>query len=382
MIASTVLAIIPASHRPLRPSQAWVLAFASLCLLAFIALPAAAERPMDSIMVYGYVWHDWDQNAQRDAFEPAISGVLVTLADPKGAVIEFTHTNEAGYYCFRDLAAGLYCVVETDPEGFVSTTSNLATITLKDHDVQQDFGDLLLLPGCFRMIDGVVWRDVNDNGISDAGEPRLEGVALRVLDLEQNLVAVTVSDNQGRYAIRNLDPAAYYVILDPPIETPYSRSPLHWGVGMQGCHPARIDIGLQPQPPSAQDPFQQQDAAPSEEEATLSGVVSALNAAPHRAPGAREAISGVKLTLTDAQGHIAAEQLTDAQGRYRFEGLKWQHYYLYQEAITGYIPLLSDFWGVAAVDGSDIVINLENILSPGGTNPPLYLPLVVAMHRE
>ncbi len=393
--------VLLSTDEPYKAPRLWraTILLTLLCFLVWIVPAAALGRTQDGRAIYGYVWHDWDEDAVRDAAEPALSGVLVTLTNEKGALLAFTHTNTTGYYRFEGLGAGQYCVAETDPEGFVSTTANLAAITLDGQSVQQDFGDLLLLPGCFRMIDGLIWHDANDDGAADADESRLEGVALRVLDLDHNLAAVTVSDAEGRYAIRNLDPEAYYVILDPPIGMSRSRFPLHWGVGLQGCHPAIIEVGLQ-QSTSRESDVTPMKALPSSERlahsylasddlvstagssegATLSGVVWLLASATESIT--RNPASGVKLTLTDAQGHIVAEQTSDAQGRYRFENLKWQHYYLTQETIAGYAPVLSDFWGVAATDGSEIVINLENTLSSGDANSSLFIPLVFSTRSE
>ena len=56
-------------------------------------------------------------------------------------------------------------------------------------------------------ISGVVWHDLNSNGLRDAGEPGIEGAAMYV---EDSGVAV-MTDTQGRYEFRNLRPGTYPV---------------------------------------------------------------------------------------------------------------------------------------------------------------------------
>jgi len=50
------------------------------------------------------VWHDLDDDGIRDAFEPALDGVLVNLIDPAtGSVILTDTTSNGGYYLFDNL---------------------------------------------------------------------------------------------------------------------------------------------------------------------------------------------------------------------------------------------------------------------------------------
>ncbi|MCD6520518.1 MAG: hypothetical protein J7M05_11420, partial [Anaerolineae bacterium] len=124
-------------------------------------------------------------------------------------------------------------------------------------------------------------------------------------------------------------------------------------------------------------PSEEENNLASKEGASVSGTVWCLG--PQRGDRFREhkAATGVKLTLIDSlTGEVIAEQVTDASGRYRFEGLKWRHYYLIQAPIEGYEPVFSRFWGVAATEGSEIIINFENRPLVGQKPTLLYLPLV------
>ncbi|MHB0857743.1 MAG: SdrD B-like domain-containing protein [Anaerolineae bacterium] len=196
--------------------------------------------------VSGHVWHDWDHDGMYDEGEPPLEGVLLALADPHGTLIASTLTDAAGLYRFEGLLPGSYLLSETDLDGFTSTTPNLVALELvSGSEMIQDFGDVLSLPGCFRLIDGQAWHDVNGNRRIDADEPALAGVSIRVLNLEGQVVGITLTDAFGMYTVRNLPEGQYLVIADPPAGYASATVPLHWGVDLRGCYPAVIDLGFQ-----------------------------------------------------------------------------------------------------------------------------------------
>ena len=219
---------------------------ALLCVLALLSLPARAASPVGLAEVRGYVWHDVNENGLGDTGEQGLSNVLIILASRVGAMPRFTHTDNTGEYRFGGLAAGDYYVSETDPEGFGSTTPNLVSIEVDEGaSVRQDFGDTRVLPGCWHAIDGYIWHDINANGKREGEEERLQGVSLRVLDLNNNLAAITASNLYGSYRVQGVAPERYYAILDAPDNMPFSTAPLYWGVDLRGCFPAIVDFGLQ-----------------------------------------------------------------------------------------------------------------------------------------
>ncbi|MHB1295266.1 MAG: SdrD B-like domain-containing protein [Anaerolineae bacterium] len=196
--------------------------------------------------ISGRVWHDWNQNGTRDEAEPALANVLVVLSDEDGLPIANTRTDADGLYRLGDLPAGRYLLAETDPEGYASTTPNLVTLDLADGaSLTQDFGDVLSLPGCFRLIDGQAWHDINGNGTIDTGEEPLEGVSLRVLDLSGTIAAISLSGASGMFTVRNLAEGQYLVMAELPAGYARATVPLHWGVDLRGCYPALIDLGFQ-----------------------------------------------------------------------------------------------------------------------------------------
>ncbi len=69
--------------------------------------------------IYGTVFHDANKNGIQDPDETGLAGVKVTL---DGTIDYFT--NPFGQYTFPITEAGIHTVVETDPDGYSSTTPN------------------------------------------------------------------------------------------------------------------------------------------------------------------------------------------------------------------------------------------------------------------
>jgi hypothetical protein len=57
-----------------------------------------------------------------DKGENPLSDVTLSLEDAQGNVVGSTQTDSEGNYCFNDIVAGEYTVVETQPEGFIDVT--------------------------------------------------------------------------------------------------------------------------------------------------------------------------------------------------------------------------------------------------------------------
>lgn len=93
-----------------------------------------SEVPQYSI--YGTVFSDLNGDGMMGTDEPGIPDVLVELEG-----VSDVRTGIDGSYSFAVADTGMYTVVETDPEGCVSTTPNEVMIAVADTDVQVDFGD-------------------------------------------------------------------------------------------------------------------------------------------------------------------------------------------------------------------------------------------------
>lgn len=161
--------------------------------------------------VAGSVFEDTNGDGSRDPGEAGIGGVTVRLTGTAGQ--RTTTTSGDGSYQFPGTAPGTYTVEEFDPVGFTSTTPNVRTVNLAAGGTAgASFGDQ-----ASGTVGGVVYEDVNGNGLQEAGEPGLGGVSIRLLATVGQVSTVTGGDGTyrftsvipGSYTVEETDPAGY-----------------------------------------------------------------------------------------------------------------------------------------------------------------------------
>ena len=208
------------------------------------------------------VWEDANNNGTRDAGEPGLAGLAVDLLDASGAVVASTVTSADGYYLFPGLAAGTYRVAVSAPAAYRSSsgtngspagpyepgvtgprdnedhgtaagtrflsgvvtlaagtapTGEPATPGLSDTAADAN-ADYTVDFGLFRpqAVGNQVFLDANNNGVRDAGEAGVPGVAVTLLDAAGATVGTATTDPQGGYRFDNLAPGTYVVQIVPP----------------------------------------------------------------------------------------------------------------------------------------------------------------------
>ncbi len=211
------------------------------------------------------VWLDSNGDGDQDAGEPGIAGVEVQLLDDAGNVIATTVTDVDGYYVFENLAPGDYVVAIPESnqdagqplEGIGSTSGNgvapdpdddtdlddngdsaagyasiSAPVTLQsgtepsgegneDGNVDDDNSNLTV---DFGFVEGLrlgnlVFEDLNNNGVADAGEPGIEGVEVELQDTNGNVLATDTTDANGNYLFEGLVPGDYVVAITDAQQT-------------------------------------------------------------------------------------------------------------------------------------------------------------------
>lgn len=181
------------------------------------------------------VWHDTDADGIQDAGEPGAPGITVTLYDLDNNALDSTTTDANGYYWFTDLdSARTYGLEFGRPAGYRWTLVYMSDGDGTDSVVGQS-GSLYfrspptganqsgpgnadnpaidggLVPAAPVSIGDRVWYDTNENGLQDAGEPGAPDVPVTVRDgATGNLVASTVTDNDGYYWFTSLDAQVGY----------------------------------------------------------------------------------------------------------------------------------------------------------------------------
>ncbi|MGJ7529673.1 SdrD B-like domain-containing protein [Variovorax sp. GB1P17] len=178
----------------------------------------------------GYVYADVaPSNGVRDSGEPGIGGttIRVTGTDFLGNAVDRTvQTAADGRYLVDALTPGTYQIDETQPAGMADGPESLGTVggaprgAANPGNVNDRFGGLALVSEDVGIdynfgerggqIGGWVYVDSNNDGIRQAGEPGIAGVALTLTGRTSGglpVNATVVTDANGRYAFTGLLPA-------------------------------------------------------------------------------------------------------------------------------------------------------------------------------
>ncbi|MBD1889535.1 SdrD B-like domain-containing protein [Coleofasciculus sp. FACHB-SPT9] len=255
------------------------------------------------------VYNDLNGNGIQDAGEKGISGVTVTLKDANGNVIATTTTDANGNYIFNNLPNGTYIVDVTDPTGFKLTTNNdLLSVTISPNNPNFSNANFGFLAG--GTIGDRVFNDTNGNGIQDEGEPGISGVVVTLKNANGAVIATTTTDANGNYNFSGLPLGNYIVeVADPAgftLTTNNDSSP----VSLTAAAPIvnNVDFG-----------FRQANGSIGDL------VFNDLDGNGTKDPD-EPGISGVTVTLRDANGNIIATTTTDANGNYSFTNLPVGNY--------------------------------------------------------
>ncbi|HMU05921.1 MAG TPA: SdrD B-like domain-containing protein, partial [Saprospiraceae bacterium] len=178
------------------------------------------------------VWKDLDGDGIQDAGEPGVAGVIATLTDCMGNVLQTDTTDATGFYFFNNLIPGNYQVqfdIRNLPVGCAFTFQNqgiddeldsdvditglgpCTNITGGEFDSTYDAGLLILAA-----IGDFVWHDLNGDGLQSVGEPGIPGVQVNLYKGDGSFVGTTFTNVNGRYLFDFLYPGDYYLeFIDP-----------------------------------------------------------------------------------------------------------------------------------------------------------------------
>ena len=294
--------------------------------------------------ISGYVYHDRNNNGQREAGEEALAAVAVTLRDQDGRQLMNTQTNAQGYYEFASLSAGTYQLAEAQPPGWLdgkdtvgkidglprgtATTNDVlsgAQLRWGSTGVDYNFGELQ--PGSLQ---GLVYADIDRDFVFDGTDHPIAGVRIELLNDRGSVVATTYTNGVGDYRFEQLVPGTYAVRETQPdgYFQGSQRAGSHGGDASVADLISQIPIG-------SGDHLTDYDFC----EIVPGGISGIVYADPNQSAShdAGEALlAGVTVQLLDDAGNVVATTRTNAAGHYEFVDLRPGEYGVHELQPAGY----------------------------------------------
>jgi serine-aspartate repeat-containing protein C/D/E len=295
----------------------------------------------------GHTFYDQNNNGLRDSGEQPLTGVLVMLWNEQGVKVAETRTNAQGLYQFQRLMPGTYRVTGQTPENYLpgraavgtvngirvgnndSTGDVLSSIVIPagSTGINYDFGEIL--PGS---IAGQVIVDRNGNCIIDmAGEMPLAGVTIELLSPTGSVLRTTLTDASGNYKFDDLLPGQYAVREVQP--NGYFQGDHKAGSGGGDASVPDLIRAIFVTPGSELIDYDFCEIPPG----SIQGTIFADLDEDCTFDAGEAPLSGVTVTLLDEAGNTVAVTQTDANGRYRFIGLRPGTYTVRETQPTGYL---------------------------------------------
>lgn len=312
------------------------------------------------------VWFDTDGDGVQDAGEYGIPGVSVSLIidqngngvwDPGEPIIATDITDENGLYLFDGLPVGAdYLVWVNDTANVLNelepTNAPGGIIPVQDLPAEgidtADFG--FAPPGHAAgegLIGDTIFLDRDGDGQFDPGEG-LEGVVVNLRNAAGQIIARTVTDENGNYSFGNL-PAGTYTVEVVTNTLPNGGTGLTNTVDPDGGTANRSEVtigGTQPLINLDQD-FGYRPAAPNSVGGTIWEDVDADGALEAGEPSRFEGITVALYADTNGDGilgpgdKLIGTTTTDSNGDYIFTGLPDGSYFV---DVTDDANLLDGYW--------------------------------------
>ena len=277
--------------------------------------------PVAYTTISGAIRLDPNTNGSRDTGENAtIGGVTITLRDGGGAVVATTTTDVNGNYSFSGIPVGTYSIIETQPNGYGSSSPNTLSITAPVGGLSgQDFFDTT------SSLAGRVFVDANNNGTYDSGELPIGSVTIRVTGIDSNGRSVnlaTTTSVDGSWSIDALV-AGVYTITEPtqPVGYGDGRDAIGTlggtrpgnGIGTDAVSAITVGVGVN---------GTGYDFGEISSTASIGGSVYVdRNRDSVRDAGVDASLAGVVIVLRNTSGNEIARTTTGSDGSYRFDNL-------------------------------------------------------------
>ncbi|WP_208300297.1 SdrD B-like domain-containing protein [Prosthecobacter fusiformis] len=208
-----------------------------LSALSSVLASGQSDLTLDSgfvqpVSVGNFVWQDSDGDGIQDGGENGLAGATVTLYNAAGTTQVTTNINGAaiapvvttstGLYTFTDLPPGQYTVRFSPPAGWTATAVNASgSTTANDSNGLTAQSSVLAGAGSDQTLDSgfyqpaslgnFVWKDLDRDGVQDAGEPGIENVIVTLYNSGGTAIGTTTTNAVGFYTFTGLAPGTYSV---------------------------------------------------------------------------------------------------------------------------------------------------------------------------
>ncbi|WP_250930729.1 SdrD B-like domain-containing protein [Aporhodopirellula aestuarii] len=260
------------------------------------------------VVLSGMKFNDLDGDGVRDTGEDAIPDVTINLdLDSNGTIDRTTTTDANGDYQFTGVGPGQHTITEVVPTGFVQTlpiddNGYVQTVTSGENISGLDFGNSELTT----TVSGTKFNDINGDGVRQTGENGVGGITIQLnINSDGSDVRSVVTAADGSFMFENV-PAGMHSVAEMLPVNAVQTTPGGTGIFNIDVNPPAIVDGL---------------LFGNFTLTSLAGVVfEDINENDVQDPGEPGIEATVELDL-DSDGSVDATVLTDADGRYQFNGV-------------------------------------------------------------
>ena len=184
--------------------------------------------------VSGTVYYDDDLSSTLTGKERIVSGFLVSVVNSEGETVAYDKTNIKGKYEITGLVPGTYTLKATAVNGYAFTRIGDGNVmlnrtegegytdsfTLEIGQIRDDMSMGMILPG---RVDGVMFADLNDNGVQDADEKGLRGTVVQLMDEEGEAFRAEIEENSDFY-FDAIMPGRYRLVYTLPESAVFAKT--------------------------------------------------------------------------------------------------------------------------------------------------------------
>ncbi|HLO54876.1 MAG TPA: SdrD B-like domain-containing protein [Saprospiraceae bacterium] len=203
-----------------------------------LCFPQTVLLTASSTYLGSYSWSTGQTGAMISVSPSATTTYMITFTALNGCQIideitinvNFPPTANAGID--KNICSGQSVILTADlvPDAFYQWSNGLNTRSItvspnitQDYTVTVTVGDCssedivqVLVSEC-GAVSGLVWEDLNANGIFEVGEGNIPNSTVRLFDNMGTQVALTFSDMMGNYVFSDIVPGDYSVMFDRPL---------------------------------------------------------------------------------------------------------------------------------------------------------------------